>query len=67
MEHAPDSDLSLSASWRCEPAHRLSVAATVEAALRILTTWFETQPRMAAVGSAWLREHEVDCGKRGQA
>ena len=66
MEFAHDSEsFSLSTSWRnIRPRERL-LASIIVAAARIAR--FLNRPRVAIMSYAWLRQHEVDCDKHGQA
>jgi hypothetical protein len=66
MEFAHDSEsFSLFTSCRNIRPRERSPASTVAAVVRILE--FLNRPRVAAMSSAWLRQHEVDCDKHGQA
>jgi hypothetical protein len=51
---------------RFEPVSGRPVLSMIDAARRIVRACLQTPPRMAAVSSAWLREHEIESSKRGQ-
>lgn len=67
MEHAHDSDsLSLFASWNSAP-QRARPGLIIDAVVRILGIELLTRPRISTISRTWLRQHEVDADKHGQA
>ena len=68
MEHAHDSDsLSLFASWNSAPQRVRPLGVIIAAVVQILGIEFLTRPRMTAMSRTWLRQHEVESDKYGQA
>jgi hypothetical protein len=68
MEHAHESEsLSLFASWNSAPPRARPLGVIIAAVVQILGIEFLTRPRMTAMSRTWLRQHEVESGKYGQA
>ena len=68
MEHAHDSDsLSLFTSLNSAPQRARPLGVVIAAVVHLLGIEFLTQPRMTAMSRTWLRQHEVESDKYGQA
>ena len=68
MEHAHDSDsFLLFASSNSAPPRARPLGVIIAAVVQILEIEFLTRPRMSAMSRTWLRQHEVESGKYGQA
>lgn len=68
MDHAHESEsLSLFASWNSAPQRARPLGVVIAAVVQILGIEFVKQPRMTAMSRTWLRQHEVESDKYGQA
>jgi hypothetical protein len=68
MEHVHDSDsLSLFASWNSVSQRARPLGAIIDAVVQILGMDFLRRPRMTAMSRTWLRQHDVEVRKYGQA
>jgi hypothetical protein len=68
MEHTHLPDwLWLFAPCRGKPGRLRPLTSAMDAVARILGKRFLTGPHMTAMSQTWLRQHEVEWGKHGEA